>query len=198
MGIVRGGEEAMRPREMPHPLCCIALDPCHRHHRCRRGRHSSSPDPATPEGEEVAGGGGAGAEVSVAGVLYKWTNYGRGWRSRWFSLRGGVLSYSKIRRRRGGGGGGAGDRRLRRRRAGVAAPIGDGGRGGGGDEAGVGGGEGAARVAEEGAEDRGDGGRGVRGEPPRGPAHGAGGQRDRRRQLLHGAEGERGAPLRKP
>nr|XP_043627814.1 oxysterol-binding protein-related protein 2A isoform X2 [Erigeron canadensis] len=33
---------------------------------------------------------------SFAGVLYKWTNYGKGWRSRWFVLRHGVLSYSKI------------------------------------------------------------------------------------------------------
>ncbi|KAJ0250247.1 Oxysterol-binding protein-related protein 2B [Hirschfeldia incana] len=35
---------------------------------------------------------------SVAGILHKWTNYGKGWRSRWFLLRDGVLSYSKIRR----------------------------------------------------------------------------------------------------
>ncbi|VVB07742.1 unnamed protein product [Arabis nemorensis] len=35
---------------------------------------------------------------SVAGILYKWTNYGKGWRFRWFLLRDGILSYSKIRR----------------------------------------------------------------------------------------------------
>lgn len=35
---------------------------------------------------------------SVAGILHKWTNYGKGWRSRWFLLRDGTLSYSKIRR----------------------------------------------------------------------------------------------------
>ncbi|KAJ4868137.1 Oxysterol-binding protein-related protein 2B [Raphanus sativus] len=35
---------------------------------------------------------------SVAGILHKWTNYGKGWRSRWFLLRDGILSYSKIRR----------------------------------------------------------------------------------------------------
>jgi len=34
----------------------------------------------------------------VAGVLYKWTNYGKGWRSRWVLLRNGVVSYAKIRR----------------------------------------------------------------------------------------------------
>ncbi|WOK95373.1 oxysterol-binding protein-related protein 2A-like isoform X1 [Canna indica] len=82
------------PRAMMHPLCCIVLD-----------RHSAvgdrSPDPPT----EASRGGGAptanGEDVTVAGVLYKWTNYGRGWRSFWFSLRRGVLSYSKIRPRDG-------------------------------------------------------------------------------------------------
>ncbi|KAI3901724.1 hypothetical protein MKW92_001847 [Papaver armeniacum] len=33
---------------------------------------------------------------SVAGILYKWVNYGKGWRSRWFMLEDGVLSYYKI------------------------------------------------------------------------------------------------------
>lgn len=32
----------------------------------------------------------------VAGVLYKWVNYGKGWKSRWFVLEDGVLSYYKI------------------------------------------------------------------------------------------------------
>lgn len=40
----------------------------------------------------------AGSKSAVAGVLHKWTNYGKGWRSRWFFLRNGVLSYAKIRR----------------------------------------------------------------------------------------------------
>ncbi|XP_022958368.1 oxysterol-binding protein-related protein 2B-like [Cucurbita moschata] len=39
-----------------------------------------------------------GSKSTVAGVLHKWTNYGKGWRSRWFLLRNGVLSYAKIRR----------------------------------------------------------------------------------------------------
>ncbi|CAL0327981.1 unnamed protein product [Lupinus luteus] len=38
---------------------------------------------------KVSGGG-------VAGILYKWVNYGKGWRSRWFVLEDGVLSYYKI------------------------------------------------------------------------------------------------------
>ncbi|KAJ0086694.1 hypothetical protein Patl1_08422 [Pistacia atlantica] len=32
----------------------------------------------------------------IAGVLYKWVNYGKGWRPRWFVLQDGVLSYFKI------------------------------------------------------------------------------------------------------
>lgn len=32
----------------------------------------------------------------IAGVLHKWVNYGKGWRSRWFVLHDGVLSYYKI------------------------------------------------------------------------------------------------------
>ncbi|MED6219571.1 Oxysterol-binding protein- protein 1D, variant 2 [Stylosanthes scabra] len=41
-------------------------------------------------------GGGNGVAGSVAGILYKWVNYGKGWRSRWFVLEDGVLSYYKI------------------------------------------------------------------------------------------------------
>ncbi|KAK7280938.1 hypothetical protein RIF29_08517 [Crotalaria pallida] len=50
---------------------------------------------AVVEGRDskVNGGGVAG---SVAGILYKWVNYGKGWRSRWFVLEDGVLSYYKI------------------------------------------------------------------------------------------------------
>ncbi|GFY88196.1 OSBP(oxysterol binding protein)-related protein 1D [Actinidia rufa] len=38
-------------------------------------------------------GGGSGG---VSGILYKWVNYGKGWRARWFVLEDGVLSYYKI------------------------------------------------------------------------------------------------------
>jgi Pleckstrin homology domain len=38
---------------------------------------------------------GHGAVV-VTGLLYKWVNYGKGWRSRWFVLEDGVLSYYKV------------------------------------------------------------------------------------------------------
>lgn len=51
-----------------------------------------------------AGGGDLPAEKceesdemkSVAGILYKWVNYGKGWRERWFVLEDGVLSYYKV------------------------------------------------------------------------------------------------------
>ncbi|KAK9713825.1 hypothetical protein RND81_06G053800 [Saponaria officinalis] len=32
----------------------------------------------------------------ICGVLYKWVNYGKGWRLRWFVLQDGVVSYYKI------------------------------------------------------------------------------------------------------
>ena len=32
----------------------------------------------------------------IFGILYKWVNYGKGWRPRWFFLQDGVLSYFKI------------------------------------------------------------------------------------------------------
>ncbi|KAH7833516.1 hypothetical protein Vadar_007082 [Vaccinium darrowii] len=32
----------------------------------------------------------------ISGMLYKWVNYGKGWRPRWFVLADGVLSYYKI------------------------------------------------------------------------------------------------------
>uniref|UniRef100_A0ACD5Y5P6 Uncharacterized protein n=1 Tax=Avena sativa TaxID=4498 RepID=A0ACD5Y5P6_AVESA len=77
-----------------NPLCCIApvsLDhavDCHQHPRILAAEPPSPPQPA-----------------DVAGVLQKWVNYGKGWRSRWFVLEDGVLSYYKLR----GGGGGSGE-----------------------------------------------------------------------------------------
>ncbi|AQK63602.1 Oxysterol-binding protein-related protein 1C [Zea mays] len=38
---------------------------------------------------EIVGGG-------ISGIMYKWVNYGRGWRPRWFALHEGVLSFYKI------------------------------------------------------------------------------------------------------
>ena len=97
----------MRVKEM-HPLCCISLE------SGAAGIGDQSPEtatlsrarslPASLAAAEFKGGSdgnarrAAGSEAAVAGVLQKWTNYGKGWRSRWFMLRNGVLSYAKIRR----------------------------------------------------------------------------------------------------
>lgn len=89
----------MRVKEM-HPLCCITLE--------SPGIGDGSPEPTLLRTGSAVNPGGGGSETnvsstssstSVAGILYKWTNYGKGWRSRWFTLRdNGVLSYSKSRR----------------------------------------------------------------------------------------------------
>ncbi|KAJ6809217.1 oxysterol-binding protein-related protein 2A-like isoform X1 [Iris pallida] len=73
----------MRAREM-HPLCCISID-------CPPpgADHPPLPSPGSePDNSDD--------DVIVSGVLQKWTHFGRGWRSRWFSLRNGVLTYYKI------------------------------------------------------------------------------------------------------
>ncbi|KAK8516349.1 hypothetical protein V6N12_068956 [Hibiscus sabdariffa] len=89
----------MRVKEM-HPLCCISLE--------SPGVSDQSPEvlltrarsmPAwRPSGYEIGNATAGGSEGTAAGILYKWTNYGKGWRSRWFLLRNGVISYSKVRR----------------------------------------------------------------------------------------------------
>ncbi|KAK9698745.1 hypothetical protein RND81_08G128200 [Saponaria officinalis] len=80
----------MRVKNM-HPLCCITLD---NGGGGRGGRNDNVPAVDSPERPVSEA---RGPELSVAGPLYKWTNYGKGWRSRWFLLRGdGRLSYTKI------------------------------------------------------------------------------------------------------
>ncbi|EPS67163.1 hypothetical protein M569_07612, partial [Genlisea aurea] len=44
---------------------------------------------------EKSEGSGDGAKC-VVGILYKWVNFGKGWRERWFVLEDGVLSYYKV------------------------------------------------------------------------------------------------------
>ncbi|CAH8382903.1 unnamed protein product [Eruca vesicaria subsp. sativa] len=52
------------------------------------------------EGKDSSSNGGFffgnGVGGGVAGIMYKWTHYGKGWRARWFELEDGVLSYYKI------------------------------------------------------------------------------------------------------
>ena len=91
----------MRVKEM-HPLCCISLE------NFSGGIGDQSPEEASslsrsrslpvslPAFSNNNSLQVSGSVTRVAGVLYKWTNYGKGWRSRWFVLRDGVLSYSKI------------------------------------------------------------------------------------------------------
>lgn len=88
-----------------HPLCCISLESTpgigDQSPEVTLSRTRSLPASlAAVSPGSVAGNAGRppGSETTVAGVLYKWTNYGKGWRSRWFLLRNGVLSYAKIRR----------------------------------------------------------------------------------------------------
>ncbi|KAF5478466.1 hypothetical protein F2P56_005025 [Juglans regia] len=94
----------MRVREL-HPLCCISLEsPCGSlgDQSAEATASSLSRARSLPASLALIPGGSDGnagrSEATVAGVLYKWTNYGKGWRSRWFLLRNGVLSYAKIRR----------------------------------------------------------------------------------------------------
>ncbi|KAK1266383.1 Oxysterol-binding protein-related protein 1D [Acorus gramineus] len=95
-----------------NPLCCISpvsLDRTdHHHHRgpqigpVRAAKSPpnpvivaiSDPDPAPPQPPPPPS---PPANAVVAGVLYKWVNYGKGWRPRWFVIEDGVLSYYKIR-----------------------------------------------------------------------------------------------------
>lgn len=67
----------MRVKEL-HPLCCINLE--------------SKPEIVD---RSISDGSDCNAAAGFAGVLYKWTNYSKGWRSRWFVLRSGILSYCK-------------------------------------------------------------------------------------------------------
>ncbi|XP_023549813.1 oxysterol-binding protein-related protein 1C-like [Cucurbita pepo subsp. pepo] len=54
------------------------------------GRHSSAREPPVDvKINDIVGNG-------ICGILYKWVNYGKGWRRRWFVLQDGVLSYYKI------------------------------------------------------------------------------------------------------
>ncbi|KAM3255427.1 hypothetical protein ACQJBY_048612 [Aegilops geniculata] len=79
-----------------NPLCCIApvsVDYAADHHHHHQPRNvaaatlSATPEAAPPQTTPPV----------VSGVLHKWVNYGKGWRSRWFVLEDGVLSYYKLR-----------------------------------------------------------------------------------------------------
>ncbi|GAB4855328.1 Oxysterol-binding protein- protein 1C [Ancistrocladus abbreviatus] len=76
----------------------------HKRHSCRISRSLTSPADAVPSLRPSISSG-SGCEVitlkdvvgkGICGILYKWVNYGRGWRARWFALHDGVLSFYKI------------------------------------------------------------------------------------------------------
>ncbi|XP_037482390.1 oxysterol-binding protein-related protein 1C-like, partial [Triticum dicoccoides] len=79
-------EEGMRAREAAAKDRDAELD--------ERQGHLGALEQALEAPQEEAGHGDTGSGIS--GVLYKWVNYGRGWRPRWFALSDGVLSYYKI------------------------------------------------------------------------------------------------------
>ncbi|XP_042953316.1 oxysterol-binding protein-related protein 2A-like isoform X3 [Carya illinoinensis] len=93
----------MRVKEL-HPLCCISLESPSGSLGDQSAEVAASSLsrarslPASLASVPGRSDGNAGrSEATVAGVLHKWTNYGKGWRSRWFLLRNGVVSYAKIR-----------------------------------------------------------------------------------------------------
>ncbi|XP_019076421.1 oxysterol-binding protein-related protein 1C isoform X2 [Vitis vinifera] len=61
--------------------------PNHRRH-IRRSASSLQPQMSVMINDIVGKG--------ISGILYKWVNYGRGWRRRWFVLQDGVMSYYKL------------------------------------------------------------------------------------------------------
>lgn len=93
-----------------HPLCCISVESfgigCGSDGDKSRDEAALSRTKSMPASLVAFSDGSdgnairrpLGSKSTVAGVLHKWTNYGKGWRSRWFLLRNGVLSYAKIRR----------------------------------------------------------------------------------------------------
>ncbi|XP_076951938.1 oxysterol-binding protein-related protein 2A-like [Bidens hawaiensis] len=94
----------MRVKEL-HPLCCISLETPAAGDNSPELKLSYSAAAAEVRlrltRSDVNAVGMTSSESCsgsrrFAGVLYKWTNYGKGWRSRWFVLRNGVLTYSKV------------------------------------------------------------------------------------------------------
>ncbi|XP_073352216.1 oxysterol-binding protein-related protein 1C isoform X2 [Aegilops tauschii subsp. strangulata] len=94
-----------------HPFCCVPPVPVSpASSAAAPARCCSSSSAAGERRARVAGVGVGGGPSSppdgvrlneivgggISGVLYKWVNYGRGWRPRWFALSDGVLSYYKI------------------------------------------------------------------------------------------------------
>ncbi|XP_047178492.1 oxysterol-binding protein-related protein 1C-like isoform X1 [Vigna umbellata] len=63
--------------------------PRHSHKHSHSHSGSQREQPVDVKINDLVGNG-------ISGVLYKWVNYGKGWRPRWFVFQDGVLSYYKI------------------------------------------------------------------------------------------------------
>ncbi|KAJ4815213.1 OSBP(oxysterol binding protein)-related protein 1C [Rhynchospora pubera] len=109
-----------------HPFCCtspVPVSPAAANHPHSSSSPSPSPSPplqsmspppqppARSRSLSASNSASASASASIlasfrdallpthqeiSGILYKWVNYGKGWRPRWFVLQDGVLSYYKI------------------------------------------------------------------------------------------------------
>lgn len=90
----------MRVKEM-HPLCCIQLESPGLGNQSPEAltlaRTQSLPTVGSDRSNATCQRSTSTTTTAVAGVIYKWTNYSKGWRSRWFLFTNGVLSYAKIR-----------------------------------------------------------------------------------------------------
>ncbi|XAR55600.1 hypothetical protein NMG60_11035716 [Bertholletia excelsa] len=67
----------------------ISAEPTHRLPALREATQLLCGDQREVKINDIVGNG-------ISGILYKWVNYGKGWRPRWFVLQDGVLSYYKI------------------------------------------------------------------------------------------------------
>lgn len=82
-----------------NPLCCIApvsLDPIPNTGTSASMNVSPNPNPnpnpcAVPDPVDEKEG------RRLEGLVYKWVNYGKGWRERWMVMQDGVLAYYKLR-----------------------------------------------------------------------------------------------------
>ncbi|XP_022636391.1 oxysterol-binding protein-related protein 1C isoform X1 [Vigna radiata var. radiata] len=74
---------------LPAAAAAVRSDSAPRHSHKHSHSGSQREQPVDVKINDLVGNG-------ISGILYKWVNYGKGWRPRWFVLQDGVLSYYKI------------------------------------------------------------------------------------------------------